>query len=135
MPTSWAAHEINATGPGWDKIISAGDLESGAGSDLHNPYVSSEEATILDINITPDGDWHVHVAREDWSNSGGGILKVKEYGGEYMEIPVSPLSSEVFISGSASISGIKCQYQLSEISIIKDASGIHETTVTYTVSD
>jgi len=140
LGTSLAAGDITATG-GWTEVIDAGDLVSGAGSDLQSVYESATDATILDV--TPAFDFYdVYVRRSDTNWSGDFSLYIKRtgdgtgagsisFGASYKEVTTVDTK---FFSGYMSRTGIPIQYKLSGMSV-NIAPDSYSTTIIFTIVD
>ena len=133
LPVARAA-VITVTPEEWKgEDISAGDLVSGAGSDLKPSYESGPVAAAV-LNITGGIGQKVTVRRLVWSPACESCtLAVRKIGEElYVQIP-SEGSSELINSISSDPSEINCQYKLGGISIAV-VPDTYTTEVTYTVT-
>jgi hypothetical protein len=137
LPAAGHAQDISASG-GWSETIDAGDLISGAGSDLTDTYVSGASATT--ISLAYAGSWRVDAKRTDsvWhadyslfgQRTSGGSGSGSVAGGlSYQGIETS---DGVFFSGTGDRTGIDVQYRLTGMSVNAQPA-TYSTTVTFTV--
>lgn len=134
---------ITATG-GWTRVVTAADLQAGAGSDLTGTYQSATNAVVLAIsNTTGIGDaWRVDVRRTDttWhgsftlyvqrTNNGGGGGSISG-GTSYQAVDAVDGS---FFSGAGDRVDVRLQFQLTGVSV-QIPPNTYATTVTFTVVD
>ncbi len=132
-----SGQDITATG-GWTETIDAGDLQSGAGSDLVGTYNSGAAATA--ISVTYGTSWEVDVSRTDgtWhpdfslytqrTSDGTGAGTISG-GTAYVEI--TGVDTE-FFSGTQDRSDVGTGYELTGMSI-NAAPATYNTTVTFTI--
>jgi hypothetical protein len=137
FPPAGHGQDISAAG-GWIETIDAGDLVSGAGSDLTDAHVSSTSATA--ISVIYAGSWRVDVKRTDsfWHSdytlfsqrtSGGSGSGSIAGGLSYQSISTT---DAVFFSGTADRSGIDVQHRLTGMSVNAQPA-TYSTTVTFTL--
>ncbi|MBI2298714.1 MAG: hypothetical protein HYU66_07150 [Armatimonadetes bacterium] len=134
---------ITSTG-GWTRVVTAADLQAGAGSDLNGTYESATNAVILAIsNTTGNGDaWRVDARRTDttWhasftlylkrTNNGGGGGSISG-GTAYQAVNAVDNS---FFSGTGDRSNVRVQFEITGVSI-QIPPNAYSTTVTFTVVD
>ncbi len=140
-----AAIDIAATGS-WSPTTTAGDLVSGAGSELVTSYESTAGSLTIDISATTGaGDaWRVDVRRSDtnWPTGAGVVLSIKRIddgagsgaisgGTGYQAVTTSDVE---FFSGSGDRTDVDIQLKVSSVSLLI-APDNYSTSVVYTVVD
>ena len=136
------AANITITGT-WSRVIGSGDLTGGAGSNLTATYTSATNQITMGLTTSGQQSWRVDVLRIDasWSasfqlsiirtNNGtagsGGVAG----GTTYLVITTT---SQTFVTGYGTRSGITLQERLSGVSVSIPAA-TYTTTIQYTAVD
>lgn len=133
-----------ATSGSWVLEIDETDLESGAGSDLTDTYLSASNQVTLEIDVPPtNSGWSVSITRNDlrWdpdltlyarrttNGSGSGSING---GTDYQEIKSF---EEAFFTGSGDRSNIQVEFRLEGVSVTTLTADNYRTMITYTITD
>ena len=125
----------------WTRVIGAGDLQAGPGSELTATYTSATNQVTMSVGAV--GNWRVDVRRIDavWhadftlsirrTNNGTSGPGTVSGGTTYLAITTT---NQAFVTGNRSRGGITLQEQLSGVSIAIPP-GTYTTTVQYTATD
>jgi len=125
----------------WFRVIGAGDLTGGPGSNLASTYESATNQVTMDITGAGNSNWRVDVRRIDtiWhpdfvlsirrTNNGTGGPGTVTGGTNYLQITAT---SQTFVTGSRNRTGITLQERLDGVSVSIPV-GIFTTTIQYTV--
>ena len=136
------AATISITGS-WSRVIGAGDLQGGAGSDLNPSYQSAANQLTMGVSTTGQRTWRVDVHRIDsgWNaafqlfirrtNNGTGGNGSVSGGTAYLQITTT---SQAFVTGQGNRTGITLQEQLNGVSASASARA-YTTTIQFTVVD
>lgn len=135
-----AAINLTVTGS-WNLNITAGDLISGAGSDLKSTYESDKRAITIDITRS-EKNWQVDVCKSDtnWPNNFHLYVKRTSNGSGSGNISGGTTYQEVtdtdkyFFSGEKKCRRINIQLKLSGVSIAIPPNS-YITTIIYTVTE
>jgi len=144
----WCSCQVPAidltTAGAWSRIVTAGDLQGGTGSNLVASYTSNISEVTLSITGTIDAadNWRIDVRRTDntWYDdfsllirrTGDGIGPGFISGGESYQA-ISLTDAPLFF-GAGDRTGVTLQMQLSGMSVNVPAA-TYSTTITYTVVD
>jgi hypothetical protein len=135
------AADITITGS-WSRVIGAGDLTGGPGSNLTATYSSAANQVIMGVTSGAGMNWRVDVRRIDtiWhanfvlsirrTSNGGGTGTIAG-GTIYLQITTT---SQTFVTGSGSRTGVALQERLGGVSVSIPAA-TYTTTIQYTVVD
>jgi hypothetical protein len=134
------AANITITGT-WSRVIGAGDLTGGPGSNLTATYTSATNQILMGVTTTLtnwrvdilriDTHWHANFAlsiRRTGTGSGTGTVTG---GGAYLAITTT---SQTFVTGSGNRAGIQLQERLGGVSVSIPVA-TYTTTIQYTVVD
>jgi hypothetical protein len=132
-----SGQDITAAG-GWSETIDAGNLQSGAGSDLVDTYNSGAGATVVSVTYATswrvdvrrtDGTWHTDFSLYTQRTSDGTGAGTISGGTAYIEI--TGVDTE-FFSGTQDRSDVGTGYELTGMSV-NAAPASYNTTVTLTI--
>lgn len=126
----------------WSRVIGAGDLTGGPGSNLTATYASATNQVTMGVTTGAGMNWRVDVRRIDtiWhasfrlsirrTSNGSGTGTVAG-GATYLRITTI---SQTFVTGSGNRAGIQLQERLGGVSVSIPVA-TYTTTIQYTVVD
>ena len=134
------AATITITGS-WSRVIGAGDLTGGPGTNLTATYTSAANQVLLGVTTT-GVNWRVDVRRIDTIWHANFVLSIRRTGfgsgtgsvtggGGFQAITTT---SQAFVTGSGNRAGIQLQERLGGVSVSIPAA-TYTTTIVYTVVD
>jgi hypothetical protein len=137
------AANITITGS-WSLTIGAGNLQGGAGSDLTSTYTTASGAISMAVSAASaiHSGWSVSVLRIDTNWNANFVLSIMRTGNgsgtgtvsggtSYLQITTT---SNTFVTGSGSLTGITLQEQLGGVSVSIPAA-TYTTTIQFTATD
>jgi hypothetical protein len=135
------AADITITGS-WSRVIGAGDLTGGPGSNLTATYSSAANQIMMGVTsgaglrwrvdvLRIDAQWHANFVLSIRRTSNGGGTGTIAGGTTYLQITTT---SQTFVTGSGSRTGIALQERLGGVSVSIPVA-TYTTTIQYTVVD
>ena len=134
------AATITITGS-WSRVIGAGDLTGGPGSNLTATYTSATNQVLMGVTGAGNRNWRVDVRRIDTIWHADFVLSIRRTnngtagpgtvtgGTSYLQITAT---SQTFVTGSRNRTGITLQERLDGVSVSIPATA-YTTTILFTV--